>query len=201
MARAGAGLLVLALAAALPLPAQVLYKWIDTQGKVHYGDKPPKDFKGEVTRLEPDPPPASAPALPRRAPVPAPAPAQAEPGREKGAGDIASQRRARREGLHAQLVQARDRVEAARKALDEAGSPGLDERQVVQQRFAKGTAPATPRSNCREVIGPDKRKTMVCPVLVPNEGYYERIRGLEEAVARAEEDLAAAERAYRAGVD
>ena len=42
--------------------AQVLYKWIDADGKVQYSDTPPKNPKGPVTRIEPDvapTPPAS----------------------------------------------------------------------------------------------------------------------------------------------
>jgi outer membrane protein TolC len=41
----------------------------------------------------------------------------------------------------------------------------------------------------------------MCPAMVPGEGYYDRIRVLEEAVASAEQALELAERAYRQGVD
>jgi hypothetical protein len=54
--------LAVALAASTPgsgALAQTLYKWIDKDGKVQYTDKPPVNFKGEVTRIEADaqPPP------------------------------------------------------------------------------------------------------------------------------------------------
>jgi hypothetical protein len=40
-----------------------------------------------------------------------------------------------------------------------------------------------------------------CPAIVPNEEYYERMRGLDEALKKAEEELDAAQTAYRRGVD
>jgi hypothetical protein len=178
--------------------AQTLYKWTDAQGRIQYSDRPPKDFKGEVTRIESDAQPPQAPAW-----VPKAAGAKVQEGKqvEKAPGDMNSRRRALRERLAADVARARDRLEAAKKALDESGSPQVDERQVVQQRFARGTQPATPRSNCREVVASDGKKQLMCPALVPGEGYYDRIRALEEAVAKAEEDLTLAERAYRQGAD
>lgn len=179
-----------------PALGQTMYKWTDAQGRIQYSDRPPKDFKGEVTRIESDAQPPQAPAWVPKAAVP-----KAEEGQkvEKAPGDLNSRRRALREKLAADVTRARERLEAAKKALDEAEGPGVDERQVVQQRFARGTQPATPRSNCREVVASDGKKSLMCPALVPGEGYYDRIRALEEAVARAEEELAAAERAYRQG--
>ena len=179
--------------------AQTMYKWTDAQGRIQYSDRPPKDFKGEVTRIESDAQPPQAPAwLPPKAVEP-----KAQEGKqlEKAPGDMNSRRRALREKLAADVTRARERLEAAKKALDGAEGPQVDERQVVQQRFARGTKPATPRSNCREVVGADGRKSLMCPALVPGEGYYDRIRLLEEAVAKAEEDLTLAERAYRQGAD
>jgi len=41
----------------------------------------------------------------------------------------------------------------------------------------------------------------MCPAVIPNEAYYERQRGLEEAVRQAEADLDRAKEAYRRGVD
>lgn len=178
--------------------AQTLYKWTDAQGRIQYSDQPPKGFKGEVTRIEADAPPPQAPV-----PVPKAAAPRAPEGKQAGKapGDINSRRRAVREKLAADVTRARARLEAAKKALDEAEGPQVDERQVVQQRFPRGTQPKTPRSNCREVVASDGKKSLMCPALVPGEGYYDRIRGLEEAVAKAEEDLELAERAYRQGTD
>lgn len=178
--------------------AQTLYKWTDAQGRIQYSDRPPKDFKGEVTRIESDAQPPQAPAWVPKATEP-----KAQEGKqvEKAPGDMNSRRRALREKLAADVTRARERLEAAKKALDEAEGPQVDERQVVQQRFARGTKPATPRSNCREVVASDGKKQLMCPALVPGEGYYDRVRALEEAVAKAEEDLTLAERAYRQGAD
>jgi hypothetical protein len=178
--------------------AQTMYKWTDAQGRIQYSDRPPKDFKGEVTRIESDAQPPQAPAW-----VPKAAEPKAQEGKqvEKAPGDLNSRRRALREKLAADVARARERLEAARKALDENGGPQVDERQVVQQRLARGTQPKTARSNCREVVASDGKKSLMCPALVPGEGYYDRIRMLEEAVAKAGEDLALAERAYRQGAD
>lgn len=189
-------LVAFGLAVAAAAPAQTLYKWTDAQGKVQYSDRPPKNFTGEVTRIPIDAAPAPAPAKPA-----APAVKEAAPAVDKPVDDIAARRRALRERLGADVARAREKLEAARAALENAGGPEVDERQVVQQRFAKGTRPAQARSNCREVAGADGRKSLMCPALVPGEGYYERIRLLEEALKRAEEELEAAERAYRRGVD
>jgi glutaredoxin len=44
-------LTVLALLLALPAAGQV-YKWIDSNGKAHYGDSPPGDVKNERLRID-----------------------------------------------------------------------------------------------------------------------------------------------------
>ena len=51
--------------------AQVLYKWTDADGKTQYSDRPPKNFNGTVTRMEPDVQPT--PVAPYKAPDKAPA--------------------------------------------------------------------------------------------------------------------------------
>jgi hypothetical protein len=58
-----------------------------------------------------------------------------------------------------------------------------------------------PRSNCRTVVGSDRKRTTICPTIVPGPDYFERIERLEEAVRKAQAELDAAERAYRRGVD
>jgi hypothetical protein len=50
-------------------------------------------------------------------------------------------------------------------------------------------------------VSNDGKKTTFCPVSMPNEAYFERISRLEAAVKAAEEELTAAQRAYRRGVD
>ncbi|HXN15741.1 MAG TPA: DUF4124 domain-containing protein, partial [Usitatibacter sp.] len=44
--------------------SQALYKWVDKGGQTHYGDKPPKDSDGPVTRIEIDVPPDKVSAPP-----------------------------------------------------------------------------------------------------------------------------------------
>jgi hypothetical protein len=206
-------LLACALAASGGAAGQVLYKWVDAQGRVQYSDKPPKDFKGEVTRIQPEDYP---PAVVR--PVPQPA-AKGQDGKA----DLNTQRRVVRERLAADIARARDKRDAAKRALDEA-QPTDDERQVIQQRVSRGgnTKPqpianrdatqarttgggmhgmSADRTNCREVVS-NGRKGVVCPTSIPGgEAFRERVKALEEALAAAEEELAAAESAYRRGVD
>jgi Domain of unknown function (DUF4124) len=45
----------LALGLSTPLAAQTVYKLIAKDGKVTYGDKPPKEFDGQVIRIDIDP--------------------------------------------------------------------------------------------------------------------------------------------------
>ena len=198
--------------------AQVLYKWTDTDGKIQYSDQPPKNFTGAVTRLEPDeqPLPPSLPARPR-------APAKAITSGEEPPPvivDSAGQRRELRRTLESDVVRARRKLESAKAALDATPSPQDDERQVIQQKVEKGHPTpgagsastggmlgsggmhgGTTRSNCKTVKGNDGKTITTCPTAVPNDAFYDRIKGLEEAVRVAEEELAAAERAYRRGVD
>jgi Domain of unknown function (DUF4124) len=195
--------------------AQVLYKWVDADGKTQYSDRPPKDFKGTVTRIEPDEQPA--PAAPYRAPAP-----RAMDGEGVGAQlpDPLGERREQRRKLAAAIALARDRLAAAKSALDSAGGPQDDEHQVIQQRVdsasakpgpgsattggmlgTSGASGGTPRSNCTSVKGADGRVVTTCPTVVPNDAFYDRMRKLEDDVRAAEEDLAAAEQAYRRGAD
>ena len=204
-------------ALALPATAQVLYKWIDAQGKVQYSDKPPKDFKGEVTRLEAEEylPPVVRPVAPKAAPAAGDA--------KDDKPSLNSQRRAVREKLAGDVARARDKRDAAKRALEEAEGPAPDEMQVIQQRVKAGGNPkpqpipnrdatqsrgagggmhgmTAQRSNCREVVSGGK-KNVICPTVVPGDAYHERIKKLEEELALAEQELSAAERAYRLGVD
>lgn len=188
----------------LPLAvfSQVLYKWTDAEGKVQYSDRPPKDLKG-VTRIERDIPPTPSPAPPALPKVAAD-PAKAPP---PGAQDPAGKRRAVRNQLEKALTQARDNLDAARKALTEASSPEPDERQVVQQQMKAGEGTggmhglSLARSNCRPYTDKNGKAGVMCPASTPNEAYYDRIAKLEEAVRTAEEEVAQAEQAWRRGVD
>jgi hypothetical protein len=148
----------LGLAAALPAAAQTLYKLIDKNGKVTYSESPPKNFDGQVIRMDIDPkantatlpkPSASRPETEAQKVLRRPSPASA------GSGD--------------KVQLARDRLEAAKKALQDAiDNPREDEVQRVGNKGG-GTRP------------------------VPTEEYQKRIAGLEQGVKKAEEDLRVAE--------
>lgn len=198
MRKAASAAVFVALAAAFALPAagQAFYRWIDAEGRVQYSDKPPKNFKGEVTRIDHEfdkstpVPKALPPAAPEKAKAPAPG------------DDIGAKRRATRERLGARLARARENVEVARKALSEGESPQDDERQVVQQRQGKGGMHGmAARSNCRTEVGKDGRKFVMCPTAVPTPEYHDRVARQEADLRKAEEELAEAEEAWRRGVD
>ena len=55
-ASAFAAILAIAFAACGDAAAQALYKWVDNDGKTQYSDRPPKNYAGVVTRIEPDEP-------------------------------------------------------------------------------------------------------------------------------------------------
>ncbi len=196
--------------------ADTLYKWTDAQGRVQYSDRLPKDFKGDVAKIEIDPAlnPVAAPKAPADA-------ARAAP----PADDFLTKRRANRARLEANLQQARENLAAARKALEESPEPLPDERQVIQRQVAGngnagyvGSGPGnsdatqsipagggmhgmTGRANCRAAQGADGKSVTICPSFVPNGKYFERIEQLEENVRKAELELSIAEREYRQGAD
>ena len=178
------------------------YRWIDKDGKTQFSDKPPANFKGEVTKVLVDPvDPVRPPPRPAAAPKARPATAEAE---EKTP-DLATRRRAQRDHLEARLSQARQNLEAAKKALADGEGTTQDEKQFVRENFARNerqperTPP--PRGNCMASKGSDGRAIWNCPRPIPNDAYFERQKQLEDAVKKAEEELTEAERAYRRGVD
>jgi hypothetical protein len=205
--RAASVFLAAALVTGLPLQAQVLYKWVDDTGRVQYSDKPPKNFKGEITRIEPDVQPATAPPWVPPAATPATPARSKEPEAVSKAvpQDMATKRRTTRDALALRLDQARENLAQARRALDAAGGPGPDEGQVVQQIQTADQGGmhglSVQRNNCSQVTGKDGKPATMCPALVPNDFYFDRVSKLEEAVKRAEVELDAAEQAYRRGVD
>ena len=215
--RAWCAALVAATLAALPclVAAQVLYKWTDTEGRVQYSDQPPKNFAGPVTKIEPDEKPtASAP------------PAASAEGKSAVANggtrdmiEMAAKKRAERDKLEANLNAARDRLVAAKAALDNA-SPSVNEQQAIQQRLdvaapvpgpgsgttggmlgMSGLDGTTARSNCNTARNSNGTPVTTCRTLVPSDAYYDRVKTLQDAVKSAEDDVAAAEQAYRRGVD
>jgi hypothetical protein len=102
-ARPGLVMLCLLLAAS-PAMAETLYKMVDKKGKVTYGEKPPKDFDGQVTRMEIDPN-ANTATLPKAPPPPA---RKAGPDQPVGI------------KVRTRADIARENVDKARKALTEA---------------------------------------------------------------------------------
>lgn len=179
--------------AASPASAQaVLYKLIGKDGKVTYSDHAPKNFDGQVIRLEPDTESNVVPS--NRPPAKGAAPAKDS--------SFGANRAANREALEKTLRAAQARVEEARKAKAEGDAPGPDEMQVIQQRFAPLKAGQDPpRSNCRNATDSQGRPYLLCAAQVPGDAYYERQKALDAALEKALEELADAERAYRRGAD
>jgi hypothetical protein len=200
-----------------PVSAQVLYKWVDKDGKTQYSDQPPKNFSGPVTRIEPDEKAAPGAAAPK-ADV-------SNAQREKANDDtraiieMAEKKRADRDKLEARVTAARARLADAKAKLENV-TPGDDERQTIQQRMDQGVPLPGPnssttggmfgmgamngtaaRGNCTTTKNAAGNVVVMCPTAVPNEAYYDRVKQLEDAVKSAEDELDAAETAYRRGVD
>lgn len=191
-----AALLLIASSVAL---TQTLYRWTDSQGKTHYGDRPPKDAIG-LMRIDTGPENTNTMPAPPVAPPPRrPTPVAEAP--KEGVPDRATQRRETRDRLRAELNRALENLEAAKKKLADGGDMQDDERQTVQQRGGRPPVTTQARQNCRTETGKDGKPVLMCPVTVPNDQYYDRMAKLEDAVKRAEEEVAAAESAYRRGVD
>ena len=215
--------LALALACACGAANAVeLYRWTDADGRAVYGDKPPKDARN-VSRIDVDTTTTTVPSHRAPAPVPAAAPSTQPP----PAPDLLTQRRATRARLEADVARARERLDLARKNLAEASDMSPDEQQSVVEKVADlppseaakaapsaGVDPgnmqvtrggmfgmSTNRQNCSKVVGPSGKGGVICPTIIPNQAYRERIAMLEEAVKKAEADLDAAQEAYRRGVD
>jgi hypothetical protein len=179
-------------AVASPAQAVTFYKWTDSQGQVHYGDAPPKEYASVAQRVDVDTTRnVATPPRPPVQPAVVPEPPTATP-------DLLTQRRLTRDRLEKNLEQARERLDLARKALAETVGPQEGEQQVTQGQPL--SAPLPGQSNCRTIATPDGAR-VVCPHLVPNEQYYERIDKLQESVRLAEQAVEEAEQAYRRGVD
>jgi len=147
--------------------AQTLYKLIDRNGKVTYSEEKPKNFDGQVIPLDIDPSrntanlrsnaPKAGDGEPRAAP-------RARGKTEEGARGVDSAQR---------LQEARDRLEAARRALQDA-TENPEEGDVARVGNAKGGARP-----------------------VPSPAYQKRLDRLEAEVKAAEENLRKAEDAAR----
>lgn len=185
------------MAVAWPAAAQVLYKLVDRDGRVTYSDSVPKNYDGQVTRI--DPPEAASNVMPSGGTGEGKAEAVRKPAGPEGIGET---RRRAREELEKKLRSAQARVEAARKAKAEGGEPQADELQTIQRRMAPpASGQAPPNPNCFITTDPRGARTLHCPSRVPDDAFYERQKKLEEDLRLAEEELALAERAYRRGTD
>jgi len=212
----GALLVAALLAFQATASGQVLYKWVDGDGRTQYSDQPPKNFKGTVTRIEPDEKATPAPDAP--ASNPAAAKAQKANDDTRAIIEMAQKKRAERDKLEARVKAARENLAAAQARLDNA-SPRDDERQTIQQRMDQvnpqpgpnssstggmlgmGNVNGTARSNCVAGKNAAGNNVVMCPTAVPGDAYYDRVKTLEDAVKAAQDELDAAQTAYRRGVD
>ena len=133
--------------------AQTLYKLIDKNGKVTYSEKPPKDFDGKVIRMDIDPN-ANTATLPKPAARVEPEAAKRASATAAGAGAVAL---------------AREKLEAARKALQDARD--------------------NPRDGDVQWIGNKSGGTRA----IESQDFKKRLATLEENVRKAEEELKVAE--------
>jgi Domain of unknown function (DUF4124) len=143
----------------LPASAEVLYKLIDKNGKVTYSETKPKTFDGQVIRIDIDPN-ANTATLPKGQP----AAGEGALGRRPNDGS------AKKVDAEARLAQARERLEGAKKALQDArDNPADGDMQILGNK------------------GGGVR-------MIPTEAYQQRLAALEAQVKSAEEELQLAEK-------
>jgi len=214
----GGALAALAIASFVALVAAdawsaTFYKWVDKDGGVHYGDKPPKGVEARPVEVDPD--------AHVTAGSPAPATGAGLPGTAPGT-DILTQRRETRERLETNLAKARERLDLAQKALAEFTGTGEGEQQYIQREVSptpptgptptplQGGGPGAvqggmlgmaPGQNCRQVKTSEGKTVLICGGVVPSEDYYKRLAELENEVKIAQQAVDDAEVAYRKGVD
>jgi hypothetical protein len=179
-----------------------MYRWTDADGRIHYADHLPKGYTGPFTVMEADKPATpSAPGTPGYMPPvtrPAALPTETSPAATT---DIATKRRETRLALEARVQKARDKLAAAKKARDDGDALQDDEHQMVQRTGRPSQFANAARSNCTFSRDANGRPQAMCPALVPSEAYWDRIKGLDDAVKEAEVELDTAQEAYVRGVD
>lgn len=149
--------------------AQGLWKYTDKNGKVTYSDKAPKD--GEKAE----------PVIADTTGTVIPAAKNLLGGKPQGSAAVnsrASEREAARDNYRQKVDAAREELDQAKKAREMGQEPTPEERLIVVGR------------------GKDGQPTGVNAVNRKPE-YYERIAALEEAIKKAEEKVAAAEKEFR----
>jgi len=149
--------------------AQGLWKYTGKDGKVTYSDTAPKSGEKAV------------PVIADTSGTVIPAERNLSSGKPQNSASVtsrASERASERETYRKALDAARDELEEAKKALEAGQETTQDERSIVVGRGANG------------------KPTGVNSVTTKPE-YYSRIALLEDAVKKAEEKVAAAERDFR----
>lgn len=160
-------LTLLAVFAASMASAQQLWKYVDKDGKITYSDKPPrKDEKAEEVKNDPKANIIESRKAHAAAPTKGSTASSAAPDRGKALDDAMKN-----------VDAARAALDAARKALETGKEPQAGETQIVVGRTNAG------------------KPTGVNSVMRKPE-YYERVKGLEDAVTAAEKNLEEAEKAY-----
>ena len=160
-----------ALTATGPGYAQALWKYTDKDGKVTYSDKAPK--KGENAQVVTSDPAANVIEAPKNT-------REGVPQKLQDVKTRAAEREKLRDQLRDALEAAKNRLVAAKTALEEGREPLPNEAQIVVGRTPTG-APTGANLAIRK---PE---------------YYARITALEEAVKQAEANLEIAEQNYRRG--
>jgi hypothetical protein len=119
-----AALAALAASLALAAGAQTLYKLIDKNGKVTYSEEKPKNFDGQVIRIDIDPN-ANTATLPK----PAPKASAGEGTKGTTRGESASPRKSDGE---ARVAQAQSRLDEAKRAFqDLRDNPGPEDMRWI----------------------------------------------------------------------
>lgn len=174
--------------------AQTLYRDIDKDGKVTYSDEPPGKV-GKTTTLEIDKN-LNVTESPKRYPD----------GKKSDFDERISKRETLRDKLRADLEKAQVRLAAAETALANGRDPRDEELQPTISNPDNNGKPnaagiITGRSGrvvCSKDKNPDGSERIICPAIsVPNEEYPKRVKALEDAVAKAGEEVRRAEQAYR----
>lgn len=169
--------------------SQVLYRFVDKDGKTVVSDRPP--LSGKYERIETDP---------NLNLMQSPKPATR--GETNPSGSRATKSETLRDRLKTALDAARKRVAEAQQALEAGQEPREGEMRPIQVRPDNG---GKPNSNGQVTA---KNGAIICPIdpygkavcvsgAAPTEDYYARITQLEEDLRNAERELREAERRYR----
>lgn len=169
--------------------AQVLYRYVDKDGRTVVSDRPPAE--GKFERIESDPN-TNVIQSPRRS--------SDQPG--TAGSQMARQRQQLRDSLRASVDDARKRLEEAKSALESGKDPREGEWRPVQvppDNDGKPNANGQVTALGGKVVCPiDPYGKPVCVSgNSPNEAYFQRIEKLEADLRKAEEALKEAEQNYR----